>query len=389
MKIHMFRKIYLKELKDVFRDSRTLLLTVFLPILMMTGLVFFYETMSSDGEDKTFRLAVPNTITENEERIFSVFDNIELVKTNNPEKMFESGDAVAAIIFSDDFVQHVENGEEAKVTVIGNSFSQNSSTLLSLVNQALASYEKNIVSNRLVETGTDPKLIQPFVIEQKEISDEGGGSFLLAMLVPMMLALAIGVGSGSSAYDLFAGEKERKTMEALLITPVNRTTLVLSKWLAISTIGIITGLITLLVVVFEISFFTENLKKGLSFGDDTLSIVSIAFLVILVFAMVNAAILMIASIAAKTIKEAQSYSTPVMMIMIFPTVYLSMIGINELGLFHFATPILNIFSILKELLFGIVNYQHVLLMVGSNIVTMFILFIIGRVMFMKDKWVMS
>lgn len=89
----MFRKIYLKELKDVFRDSRTLLLTVFLPILMMTGLVFFYETMSSDGEDKTFRLAVPNTITENEERIFSVFDNIELVKTNNPEKMFESGDA--------------------------------------------------------------------------------------------------------------------------------------------------------------------------------------------------------------------------------------------------------------------------------------------------------
>lgn len=49
--------------------------------------------MSSDGEDKTFRLAVPNTITENEERIFSVFDNIELVKTNNPEKMFESGDA--------------------------------------------------------------------------------------------------------------------------------------------------------------------------------------------------------------------------------------------------------------------------------------------------------
>lgn len=385
----MFRKIYLKEMKDVFRDSRTLLLTVLLPILMMTGLVFFYETMSSDGDDKNFTLAVSNTITENEERIFSVFDNIELVKTENPEKMFQDGDALAAIIFSDDFTSRVENGEEAKVTVIGNSFSQNSSTLLSLVNQALAIFEKTVISERLVETGTDPKLIQPFAIEQKEISDEEDGTFLLAMLIPMMIALAIGIGAGPSAYDLFAGEKERKTMEALLITPVNRTTLVLSKWLAISTIGVITGLITLLVVVFEISFFTENLKKGLSFGDDTFIIVSMALLVILVFAMFNASILMITSIAAKTIKEAQSYSTPVMMMMIFPSVYLSMIGVNELTFFHFATPIMNIFSILRELLFGIVNYQHIFLMVGSNIIIMLILLIVGRVMFLKDKWVMS
>ncbi len=102
---------------------------------------------------------------------------------------------------------------------------------MTLVTKAFSSYEKMIVSNRLEQTGTDPNLLQPFVIEQKEISEDDIGSNLLAMMVPLMLVLAIGIGAAPSAYDLFAGEKEKKTMEALLMTPVNRSTLLLSKWL--------------------------------------------------------------------------------------------------------------------------------------------------------------
>ncbi|MEM5590929.1 ABC transporter permease subunit [Niallia circulans] len=65
------------------------------------------------------------------------------------------------------------------------------------------------------------------------------------------------VGASPAAADLFAGEKEKKTMEALLMTPVKRSTLVISKWLTITTIGVLTGLITLLVVVLEIAFLRK------------------------------------------------------------------------------------------------------------------------------------
>ncbi len=71
------------------------------------------------------------------------------------------------------------------------------------------------------------------------------------MLISFILAITIGVGAGPAAADLFAGEKERKTMEALLMTPVKRSTLLLSKWLTISSIAAITGITTLIVVALE------------------------------------------------------------------------------------------------------------------------------------------
>jgi sodium transport system permease protein len=385
----MLRNIYKKEMKDSFRDRRTLLLTVLLPIIMMTGLVLFYEKMVSDGTDETYKLAVPSEFSSAEEALFTGMDNIELVKSADPEWTLEEGDAQAALVLSSNFLEYVEKGEEAKVTLIGDSFSQKSSQLMNLVSMAFENYKLAIVSDRLQVEGISENLVQPFVIETKELTEENDGINLIAMLIPMILALAIGIGAGPSAADLFAGEKEKKTMEALLMTPVNRMTLLFAKWLTITSIGTITGIITLAVVAFEINLFTENLKAAVSFGDNIYLIIGAAILISIVYSMFTAAILMITSLMGKTIKESQSYSTPVMMIAMFPVMMMSGIGVNELSFKHFAIPIMNIFSILKELSFGIINYQHLGIVLGSNLLFIFIAFIVGRIMFFKDKWVMN
>jgi sodium transport system permease protein len=65
------------------------------------------------------------------------------------------------------------------------------------------------------------------------------------------------------------------------------------------------------------------------------------------------------------------------------------LGINELSFHHFAIPILNLFSLLKELLFGVIQYDHILIVIGSNVLFMALAFVIGRALFMKDKWVMN
>lgn len=385
----MLRNIYLKEMKDSFRDRRTLLLTVFLPIIMMTGLVLFYEKLISDGAEDSFTLAVSSSITTEEETIFAGFENIELIKSTNPEETVENGEAQAALLLTDDFAEKIQNGETPSATIIGDSFSQNSSNLMNLVTNAFAAYEKTVISSRLQAEGTDPSLIQPFTIEQKELSDEDSSISLLAMLIPMMLSLAIGIGAGPAAADLFAGEKEKKTMEALLMTPVKRSTLLFSKWLTITSIGAITGIITLIVVALEINFLTEGLKKAVSFGEKTVPIVGLALLISIVYAMFTASILMLTSIIGKTVKEAQSYSSPVMMLAMFPAIITSTIGVNELSLNYFIIPILNLFSLLKELLFGIIDMQHILIVIASNLVCMIIFFIISRILFLKDKWVMN
>lgn len=385
----MLFNIYFKEMKDCFRDRRTLLLTVLLPIILMSGLTLFYEKLVSGDEEKAYKLAVNQSFSTEEQNIFADYENIEFIHSPNPLKTLQEGEALAALELSPNFIHRVENAQEASVTIIGNTFSQNSSSLMGMVTNALAVYEKSITAERLLAQGTDLSLIQPFSIQQKEISDEDPNINLIAMLIPLILSVAIGVGAGPASSDLFAGEKERKTMEALLMTPVSRSTLLFAKWLTIASVGAITGIITLIVVAVEIGFFTESLKKAVSFGDNAYLIIGLAVLVAVIYAMFNASLLMITSIIGKTVKESQSYSTPILMVAIFPTMIISGIGINELVFQHFAIPIMNIFSLLKELLFGVVDYEHVLITIISNLVCMMVIFMIGRILFMKDKWVMN
>lgn len=384
----MLFKIYLKELKDSFRDRRTLIYTVFIPIIMMTGLLFVYENLLSGGTG-TYTLAVSEKISSDEETIFSHYENIEMVKTLDPLEMVENGEAHAAVLFTPDFNNNVKQGHIASVTLIGNSFSQNSTILMNIVSNALANYEKTIITNRLTTEGLDLSLITPFTIEQKEISNENQEISLLAILLPLVLGTAIAVGSSPAASDLFAGEKEKKTMEALLMTPVNRSVLFVAKWLSISSIGAIIGFITLIVLAVEIRLFTENLRMAVSFDENSYLLIFVALLITLLFAMLVASLLMIASIIAKTVKESQSYSTPITMSIVFPVMIIGGIGINEFSFGHFAIPIMNLFSILKELLYGVINWEHIAITVVSNILCIMIAFIIARILFLKDRWVMN
>jgi sodium transport system permease protein len=384
----MLRKIYLKELKDSFRDRRTLFLIVLLPILMMSGLTFFYENMLQDDKGETYKLAVNQDADKEVLARLAPYESVKIEKTSDPVKMVSDGDAVAAVIVSADFMEKVNGGEKAEVSIIGDSFSQKSSSLLTIVTNELTSLEKEVTSQRLKAEGTDISVIQPFTINQEELSEDISVN-MLALLVPLILSIAIGIGASPSAVELFAGEKEKKTMEALLMTPVNRSTLVMAKWLAISTLSTLMGFITLLVMIIEITLFTEKLKSAISFGENLFLIAGLSLVVILVYAVFNSSLLMITSIMGKTVKEAQSYYMPISMLAIFPGMIISSLGVNELEIHHFAIPILNLFSQMKELLFGIVDYQHLAITVSSNLLIMLIVFIIGRIMFMKDKWVLN
>lgn len=385
----MLRKLYMKEIKDSFRDRRTLLLSVLLPIIMMTGLTLFYENLVSDGDGETFELAVPAYLDDELKTNLSNQSNILLKPSTDPEQMVQEGKAQAALLVEEQLLEQIANGQEAKITIVGDSFSQNSTNLISLVNNALNDWEETIVADRLERQNIEASLVYPISIEQKEVSANNPHIGLVAILIPMILALSITVGASPAAYDLFAGEKEKKTMEALLITPINRSTLVLSKWLTITTIGAFSGLITLIVVIIEIAFFTENLRQAVPINDNFVLIIVFALLISIFYAMFIASILMLTSMVGKTIKEAQSYSTPIMMLSILPIMFVSSTGVNELTTKHFAIPFLNVFTTLKELIFGVINYQHLLISFGSTIICMLIIFLIGRMLFLKDKWVIS
>ncbi len=321
--------------------------------------------------------------------VLNNIENVELVTVEDLQETLLNGDAQAAIVFEAEFDEKVQAGEVGNIEIIGDTFSQNTSNLIYLVTSQLAEYERILVTERLINADVDPGITQAVAIEQTELSTEDSNIMLLALLIPMILAIAISVGSSPAAADLFAGEKERKTMEALLMTPVNRSTLLLAKFLTISSVGTIIGLLTLTVVIIEIAFFTEHLKAAVNLGDQMILIFAVGIIIIILYSSLMGAVLMITSIIGKTVKEAQSYASPILMLAVVPLIFITGLSVNEFTLNHFILPFVNIFAIITELIFGIVNWQHILIVIGSNLAVIVIIFIISRILFSKDKWVID
>lgn len=377
-----------KELKDCFRDRRTLLLSVLLPILLMSGLVFFNENITKHGEGESYKIAIQEGTLSVVEAIFTegtlTFEEVTDVKQAVTDAKVEAG-----LILPINFIEMLQNEQNPPVQILADAFSANGSFAASQLEMGLATFSQQQVMNTLVSENIDPAILQPFTIEHIQTVEGNDSIMMTTYLISLMISITVFAGAYPAASDLLAGEKERKTMEALLMTPVNRFTLLFAKWLTLVVIASITGIITLIVLATEIYFFTENLKASLQFGDDFTIIALVCCITIISYSTLVAALLLLASLLAKTIKESQSYISPLMMLTMIPAMFMVTLGVNELTTTHFIVPVLNIFAIFKEVLLGIIDYSHIAMVLGSNVVVVVILLIVARLFFLKDRWVVS
>jgi sodium transport system permease protein len=178
-------------------------------------------------------------------------------------------------------------------------------------------------------------------------------------------------------------------MEALLITPVNRMKLIMAKWLTISTLGVISGGFSILAFGLITHLLTEKMASALQYEGQILSLLLSAMIGITLFSFMFATLQMMISIIAKTFKEAQNYLSPIMFLSLIPYFLLTGVVPNELTTLHFIIPFMNIYALLKELIYGIFSIQSILLVTGSSLVMVLIGFSLANWMFKKDKWVLG
>lgn len=380
--------VFKKELKDTLRDRRTLILTIFLPLLMMSAMVFFYEKMMAPDEATELTIVTEKEDFDFVKTLLGNQKNLKLQSVDHVDNTIKEGKAVAGIIFNENFNEQIMNEKIPSVQILGDAYSEKSYMAMSEIEIALTQYSQKIVSENLKKQGIEVSILKPFTINKVQVIEGDQSIQLMSFLIPLMLIIAVGIGISSSAADFIAGEKERRTMEALLMTPMNRSSFLFGKWLTLIILATITGVVTLGIVFTEIYLFTEKLKEGLKIEGNGLFIAITALLVIISFAALMSSALLLTSIFGKTVKEAQSYGTPIIMIGILPALFIVNIGLNELTNTYFLIPILNIFAIFKELFIGTVNIEHVLLTIGINIVISLLILMIGRILFMKDKWVL-
>jgi sodium transport system permease protein len=172
--------------------------------------------------------------------------------------------------------------------------------------------------------------------------------------------------------DLTAGEKERGTMETILCSPVSRTHLVLGKFLMVLTASIATAVLTILSMAVS---FGAGKKMLLAFtygaADAALqititgkAIVSI-FIVVLPLAVFFSAALLALSLFAKSFKEAQSYISPLMIVVVLPAVAALLPGV-ELTPALALLPVLNTSLVSKEIISGTYHWDLIALIFLSS-----------------------
>lgn len=371
MKLANVWVIYRKEFLDVLRDRRTLMSMILLPIiifpLLMAGLGGFLQGQMEKLKQRSSPIVVlgskwaPELIAALKEKPgLQVITTIE--DSSLALEMLQDQTIKAVVSIPHHFSLSLDEGmatQPADSIQIWYDGSQQESELVERkVRQRFQEFREALVQKELKARGLSPKLMRPFdILSSNRASPSQMTGVVLGMLLPYMVILLTIVGSTYSAIDLTAGEKERGTMETLLVSPATRLELVLGKFFTTMTVGTITAVLAVIslsaTVLAPGSVFRAEMGQGAQFSLDTAAF-GMAFLLLIPVAAFFAAILIAIAINARSYKEAQSYVYPVIILAVFPAIVSMLPGI-ETNAGMALIPVINVSLVLRDAFLG--NYD--------------------------------
>ena len=349
-----------KELREMFRDKRVRFNAFFMPIvliLMMIKLFGFVMNTAVSATKATVYLVSTNsgieqTITKGGLTIKTIPTVEEGIKLIQQEK--------AKLILAP---QPPTTDGQIKVEAYYDPKQQTGNLALSGITQAFAVANKDSLTATLREKMIPETAAEHFKLVPKEvkIGENGAGAMIVAML-PYMIVLFAFSGGMSMAADLVSGEKDKNTLETLLITPVGRNQIVLGKFLSLACVCFLSSVSCLIGMVlastFNISGSHDMFKDG--FGVTPVAAGTI-ILVLLPLVAFFASVLIAISSYAKNPREAQTYLAIVNFIVIMPAIFSQVIGLTDLGskLWINAIPVLNSANNIRAALLGKTDWAAV------------------------------
>lgn len=379
-----------KEFKDILRDRKTLVMTFVIPIVIMPLLFSFIFSsvgeMSMPSEDNKYDIIL-ETDSPTLKEMFKTVDTIALSEGKGEqaiEKAYD-GKALLFIKVSDNFEQALLNNTTPSISLYYDTTSQRAQTAVQLVQSVFTSYQTNYVSQILKANGLPDQSLQPFnyQIEAKDDSVDSMSAMMLGMLVPMMIIGYSSSGLVPIATDLGAGEKERGTLEPLLSTSVSRNSILIAKLIVTASFGIITSVLSGVGVILAMQYGLPE-SMAISVNIPTSGLLIILGLAIL-YSLFMAAVLLLVSTYARSVKEANTYLAPcslVPMLLSMVTMYTDPSSISTVML---NIPILNVVTVIKEIIVNQLNYTHLYITIAWSVVYIIASIIIARKMYEKES----
>lgn len=328
-----------KELLESFRDRRTMLNVVILPLILMPVVISLPLLMLSPRTVPPSVMVVlcDDQTTEITNYLMSVSDRANIIikagcrASDDYAEMILRGEVDLLVVIPEGFSRNLSEGGSSQIVYYYDPLSAKSSLAIGLLNEPISSYSRSILLERLKRINLTMDYVNPVLTVTKQVTrsgeEVGAGETLAAMILPMMVGLIAITGAGTFAVDMIAGERERKTLEALFTNPISKIEILVGKFSALIVLSVISGLSTLFSAILGISLSLsismtgevplQEVQLAISPPNIVYAIAGILLTVIL-GGLTGNAILITASSFAKTFKEAEQYVGALVFVLIIP-----------------------------------------------------------------------
>lgn len=360
--------IWGKELVDTLRDRRTLAMMILVPVLMMPVFTllpqFMVRGQVKEQESGALVVHVQGAAHGPELIAHLRQGGIEVVEaTGDPVTSIRGKSASLVLVIPPEFQAQLQAEKPAQVTLMTDESNFASGVGAGRVRELIGSFSTKLAGERLKSRGLDPALLTPVMVAHQNVATEQqmGGTFL-GMFVPLFLVLFAFLGGMYTAIDVTAGEKERGTLEPLLVAPASRTELVIGKLLAVFVTSFGAVILSLASTYLAFQVVPSDLfgtEMSFALPLDKIIWLIVAALPLTLF--LNA-VEMAICIYARSFKEAQNYITPLQLMLMIPAFVIGFLpGFKSQG-WYYIVPALGQMAIFRDILSGDpLNHTHLAL----------------------------
>ena len=345
--------VMLKELRDIGRDRRTLALTLLLSPLLFPAIILGMGTLTEKRArtqiEKT--LEVPTIGREHAPNLVAFLATQGIRAVEPPadlEAALRDQRHDVGLRISASFAEDWHAGRPALVEVMVDDTQRDAAIPSRRVRAALSAYSGQVGALRLLARGIDASVAQPVNVGTLDVATpEAQRGLMLSVMLPYFLIITAFLGGAALVLDATAGERERQSLEPLLATPASRGAIVSGKIAAACLLGLCTLLLSLLAIKLSAQFAT-GIARTL---DMSLLAIGQMLFVLLPMLLIGTALLTFLAAAAKSLKEAQSHMTWLMLLPMIPTIML-MVNPVKTQLWQFSVPFLAQNQLLLKVIRG-------------------------------------
>ncbi len=318
--------VFGKEFIDNLRDRRSILTVVltslFLPLFVVGMVMVMGQMLNPDISETPLRLPVVGA--ENAPELVQFLQQngvVILPAPADPQAEVQNGNCDVVLSISGEFGGEFTQGRPAAVQLILDSSRMSASVSIQRIQSMLEAYSQQVSATRLMARGVNPAVTRPLLVKDLDLATPQSQSLIFLNMLPFFVIMVIFMGGMYVVIDATAGERERGSLEPLLINPVRRSEFVLGKLLA--SLPYAVGILVICLAAIGISFNTIPLEQYTGFPMSvSLSSLWTIFWVCLPMVFLAAGLQMILASFTRSFKEAQTYLSFLPLVAGLPSAFL-------------------------------------------------------------------